>query len=186
LVVAGLFAGCVAAHDRVSRDELPPAWTTALQHPGKMIPDISGSYQDLGDYLHEFSHDSTHVPHARLGHLLFTQIKPPVAAQQIRLMQHGSSQMEITAMKDGRVVASRTVAITADPGTGAVSVPKESGFDAGGNLAAAAEHSTTVVFYKGSDGALYLQVKSFTGGVVAAVVPMTVSTENWGRWAPAP
>jgi hypothetical protein len=42
------------------------------------------------------------------------------------------------------------------------------------------------VLYKGKDGALYVQVKSFTDGVVAAVVPMAVSTENWGRWIPAP
>jgi hypothetical protein len=185
LTAAGWFTGCVAAHDKVSREELPPAWTTALQYPEKIIPNISGRYQDLGDYLHEFAHDPAHTPPARLAHLLFTDIKPPVAAQLVGFLQGGSNHLEIFAMQDGRVVASKSVTITTDPGTGAVILPPERGFDTSGNMAAAAEHSTAVVLYKGKDGALYVQVKSFTDGVVAAVVPMAVSTENWGRWIPA-
>jgi hypothetical protein len=58
--------------------------------------------------------------------------------------------------------------------------------DAGGNLAAAADQSNSIVLYKGRDGNLYVQSKSLTVGLVAAVVPMKASNENWGRWTFAP
>jgi hypothetical protein len=185
LVVCSLLAGCISSHDRVSHEELPQAWKSALQQSEKKAPDVSGSYQDSGEYTHEYSRNPNHIGRGWLAPLLFADGKPPVAAQQVRLVQRGNGQLEIAVLQDGWVVASKTVAIEVDPATGAVSLPRESGFDAGGNMAAATEHSTAMVLYKGNDGALYLQAKSFTGGVVAVVIPMKTSAENWGRWAPA-
>jgi hypothetical protein len=185
LGACGLLAGCISGHDRVSREELPQAWKSALQHVEKKTPDVSGSYQDLGEYTHEYSSNPDHVSRGRLARLLFADIKPVVTAGQVRLTQRLSDRLEIAALRDGQVVASKTVAIEADPVTGAVSLPRESGFDAGGSLAAAGAQSTAIVLFKGSDGSLYLHLKSFTGGVVAVVIPMKTSAENWGRWGPA-
>ncbi len=180
-----LLSGCIAAHDRVSRQELPPSWLAALQ-PGKTGPDVSGNYLDSGEYTHEYSRSPDHLARGRLAALLFPELKPPLAAQQVRLVQHGADQLEITSSTDGRVVASKTVSIEIDRATGAVSLARTHDFGAGGNLAAAADQSTVLVLYKGGDGALYLQSKSFTIGVVGVVVPMKVSAENWGRWIVAP
>lgn len=180
-----MLAGCISGHDRVSHEELPKAWKSALQHIEKKAPDVSGSYQDLGEYTHEYSSNSDHVSRGRLARLLFEEIKPVITAGQVRLTQRVPDRLEIAALQDGQVMASKTVAIEADPVTGAVSLRRESGFDAGGNLAAAGVQSTTIILFKGSDGSLYLHLKSFTAGVVAVVIPTKTSAENWGRWAPA-
>jgi hypothetical protein len=180
-----LLAGCIAAHDRVAREELPASWLAALQ-PGSAAPDVSGSYLDSGDYTHEYSRGPGHLSRGRLTVLLFPETKPAVAAEQVRLVQHGLDQLEIAALTDGRVVASKTVAIETDRATGAVRLPRKNDFGAGGNLAAATDQSTAIVLYKGNDGVLYLQSKSLTVGVVGVVVPMKVSAENWGRWILAP
>ncbi len=180
-----LLAGCVAAHDRVAREELPASWLAALQ-PGSAAPDVSGSYLDLGDYTHEYSRGPGHLTRERLAVLLFPETRPPVAAAHIRLVQHGANQLEIAALTDGRVVASKTVPVETDRATGAVRLPRKNDFGAGGNLAAATDQSTAIILYKGNDGDLYLLSKSLTVGVVGVVVPMKVSAENWGRWGVAP
>jgi hypothetical protein len=180
----GVLGGCISAHDRVSRQELPPSWQAALPS-GNATSDVSGSYQDAGDYTHEYSRSPDHIARGGLADLLFPELKPPVAAQQVRLVQQGMDRLEIATLVDGKVAASKTVAIEVDRATVGVRLPRKNTFGAGGNLAAATDESITVVLYKGTDGDLYLQSKSFTGGLVALVVPMKVSTENWGHWAAA-
>ena len=177
--------GCLESHDRTSRSDLPPSWLVALQSPNP-TPSVSGNYLDRGEYTHEFSGHPNHIDRGRLARLLFPEIKPPVAAEQVQLIQHGQDRLEIVALVGGRVIASKTEPIKIDRTTGALSLPKVHELDAGGNLAAAADQSKSIVLYKGRDGNLYAQLKSFTIGVVAAVVPMKASNENWGRWTIAP
>ncbi len=180
-----MLAGCIAAHDRVSRQELPASWLAALA-PRSAAPDVSGTYLDAGEYTHEYSRGPGHVSPGRLTVLLFPETKPAVAAEQVRLVQHGPDQLEIAAMTNGRVVASKTVVIEVDRASGAVRLPRKNDFGVGGNLAAATDQSTAIILYKGNEGSLYLQSKSLTVGVVGVVVPIKGSSENWGRWIVAP
>jgi len=177
--------GCLESRDRTSRMDLSPSWLAAIQSPNP-TPSVTGNYLDWGEYTHEFSNRPNHIDRGRLGRLLFPEIKPPVVAEQVRLIQHGQDRLDIVALVSGRVIASKTEPIVVDQATGALSLPKMHDLDAGGNLAAAADQSNSIVLYKGRDGNLYVQSKSLTVGLVAAVVPMKASNENWGRWTFAP
>jgi hypothetical protein len=126
-----LLSGCIASHDRVSRQDLPASWRSALT-PSHADPDVSGTYENAGQYTHEFSSATDHLAHARLADLLFPGQKGPVMAEQVRLAQHAAGQFEIETLAGGRTIATKTVSIEVDRDAGAVRLARTRDVGAGG------------------------------------------------------
>ena len=181
LIGLGAFlASCLNEHDQVGPSNLPASWTAAIE-PNDPGSHVDGTYANTGEYLHE----TVTTSRQRLSGLLFADLDHHTTVNQIRLRSSRGGDLQIEALALGHVVHSRTVAVESDPKTGAVtfSAPGQGG--AGGNLAAAAMTTGKFTLYKGRDGDLYLKATSLTVGVIGVVVPMKVSTENWGHWPAA-
>ena len=173
-----LFSACVAAHDEVDPSRLPADWAAAIA-PSINRSALAGTYDNTGQLLHE----TVESHRERLSRLLFPELETQPKVDQVRLLFTASGSLQIQLLHHGDVIQSKVVDVRRNFTTGAISFspPRQTG--AGGNLAAATTTKSELTLYKGKDGDLYVKASSFTVGVVAAVVPIKATTENWGHWA---
>jgi hypothetical protein len=179
LLLATTHVGCVYVPTRA-----PEEWKKAMSHPA---PSIAGTYRTSGEMT--VKEGGYRIVNGNLVSVLNSVMAdssfcPPAAAT--RLQPVGKDRLEITALNDSEVVASKTIAadVGSETSLDGVRVAREN--NRKNSRISNLKTHVDAVLMKGADGFLYVRVKHRATATFAGLVPFGGGGEAWLRFPPAP